>query len=140
MFLSGDCRRGPHRRILRQKARSAEDVRGISQPALCGSLTRILAPSAAQLRQERLRWNGVAPETGDSILLYVGRHPVFVVDAYTRPIRDRHAIVRSGRPLTKISGNSPSAHLRRPSQKSFLMNRDTSDRIVGSSAVIDLLP
>jgi endonuclease-3 related protein len=37
--------------------------------------------------------NGVGPETADSILLYAGNHPVFVVDAYTRRILDRHEIL-----------------------------------------------
>ena len=37
--------------------------------------------------------NGVGPETADSILLYAGNHPVFVVDAYTRRILERHEIL-----------------------------------------------
>ena len=37
--------------------------------------------------------NGVGPETADSILLYAANHPVFVVDAYTRRILERHQIV-----------------------------------------------
>ena len=36
--------------------------------------------------------NGVGPETADSILLYAGNHPVFVVDSYTRRILERHQI------------------------------------------------
>jgi endonuclease-3 related protein len=32
---------------------------------------------------------GVGPETADSILLYAGGRPVFVVDAYTRRIGER---------------------------------------------------
>ena len=39
-------------------------------------------PTAA-LRADLLAQSGVGPETADSILLYAGRHPVFVVDAYT---------------------------------------------------------
>jgi endonuclease-3 related protein len=35
----------------------------------------------------------VGPETADSILLYAGNHPVFVVDAYTRRILDRHDLL-----------------------------------------------
>jgi endonuclease-3 related protein len=46
-----------------------------------------------QLREELLNLNGVGPETADSILLYAGNHPVFVVDAYTRRILVRHAIL-----------------------------------------------
>ncbi len=35
------------------------------------------------VRADLLAQEGVGPETADSILLYAGRHPVFVVDAYT---------------------------------------------------------
>jgi endonuclease-3 related protein len=58
-----------------------------------GSLTRLLARPTTQLRDELLALNGVGPETADSILLYAGNHPVFVVDAYTRRILDRHEIL-----------------------------------------------
>jgi len=33
--------------------------------------------------------NGIGPETADSILLYAGGKPVFVVDAYTKRICQR---------------------------------------------------
>ncbi|HSM85572.1 MAG TPA: hypothetical protein VLT16_05450, partial [Candidatus Limnocylindrales bacterium] len=46
-----------------------------------------------KLRAELLALNGVGPETADSILLYGGNHPVFVVDAYTRRILERHGII-----------------------------------------------
>jgi endonuclease III related protein len=58
-----------------------------------GSLTRMFDSPTAQLREELLELNGVGPETADSILLYAGNHPVFVVDAYTRRILVRHAIL-----------------------------------------------
>src|SRR6202165_4883356 len=48
-----------------------------------------------ELRDELLALNGVGPETAVSILLYAGNHPVFVVDAYTRRILERHQIVSS---------------------------------------------
>ena len=41
------------------------------------------------LRQRLLSMNGIGPETADSILLYAGGHPTFVVDAYTRRIGQR---------------------------------------------------
>lgn len=41
------------------------------------------------IRQELLSLNGIGPETADSILLYAGNKPVFVVDAYTRRICER---------------------------------------------------
>jgi endonuclease-3 related protein len=58
-----------------------------------GSLQRMFARPTQTLRQELLSLNGVGPETADSILLYAGQHPVFVVDAYTRRILERHEII-----------------------------------------------
>jgi endonuclease III related protein len=58
-----------------------------------GSLARLFAQSTERLREELLGLNGVGPETADSILLYAGNHPVFVVDAYTRRILARHEIL-----------------------------------------------
>ncbi len=58
-----------------------------------GSLANMFAQPTAKLRGELLALNGVGPETADSILLYAGNHPVFVVDAYTRRILERHEIV-----------------------------------------------
>jgi endonuclease III related protein len=57
-----------------------------------GSLARMFAQPTAELRDELLALKGVGPETADSILLYAGNHPVFVVDAYTRRIVERHQI------------------------------------------------
>lgn len=45
------------------------------------------------LRQELLKVKGIGPETADSILLYALGKPVFVVDAYTRRIFNRHMLV-----------------------------------------------
>lgn len=37
-----------------------------------------------KLREELLHINGIGKETADSILLYAGNYPIFVVDAYTK--------------------------------------------------------
>jgi len=37
--------------------------------------------------------NGIGEETADSILLYAGHKPVFVVDQYTRRIFTRHGVI-----------------------------------------------
>lgn len=58
-----------------------------------GSLDRMFAQDTEKLRAELLALKGVGPETADSILLYAGGHPVFVVDAYTRRILERHGII-----------------------------------------------
>jgi endonuclease-3 related protein len=49
-----------------------------------GSLEQMFTVDWHELRAELLRVNGIGPETADSILLYAGNKPTFVVDAYTR--------------------------------------------------------
>ncbi|MCL1919931.1 MAG: hypothetical protein FWG50_02465 [Kiritimatiellaeota bacterium] len=49
--------------------------------------------AAAELHARRarlLRVRGVGRETADSILLYAFNHPIFVIDAYTRRVAERH--------------------------------------------------
>ncbi len=53
------------------------------------SLEKMFAGEAAELREALLGVHGVGEETADSILLYAGGKPVFVIDAYTRRICDR---------------------------------------------------
>jgi endonuclease-3 related protein len=61
----------------------------------CGlRLPRLFRAGPEALRRELLGVNGIGPETADSILLYAGDIPVFVVDAYTRRILARHGILR----------------------------------------------
>jgi len=57
-----------------------------------GSLEKMFAQPTEKLREKLLGLSGVGPETADSILLYAGNRPVFVVDAYTRRICDRHGL------------------------------------------------
>ncbi len=47
------------------------------------------------LRQRLLSLHGIGPETADSILLYAGGYPVFVVDAYTRRLGHRMDLFKS---------------------------------------------
>ena len=58
------------------------------------SLPRLFRVPPEALRRELLAVKGVGPETADSILLYAGDIPIFVVDAYTRRVLARHGIVR----------------------------------------------
>jgi endonuclease-3 related protein len=53
------------------------------------SLERLFAGDTASLRAELLSVHGIGEETADSILLYAGNKPVFVIDAYTRRIGER---------------------------------------------------
>jgi len=78
---------------FRQKARRLKTFIKFLDQRYQGSLDQMFAQPAVKLREELLELNGVGPETADSILLYAGNHPVFVVDAYTRRILDRHSIL-----------------------------------------------
>lgn len=55
-----------------------------------GSLAAMFATPLDELREQLLRINGVGPETADSILLYAGQYPTFVVDTYTNRVLKRH--------------------------------------------------
>ena len=78
---------------FRQKAQRLKTFVRFLDQRHGGSLTQMFARPTAELRDELLALNGVGPETADSILLYAGNHPAFVVDAYTRRILERHQIV-----------------------------------------------
>jgi endonuclease-3 related protein len=58
-----------------------------------GSLDRLFALDADDLRATLLAVNGVGKETADSICCYAAGKLVFVVDAYTRRILSRHGII-----------------------------------------------
>jgi endonuclease-3 related protein len=58
-----------------------------------GNMSRMKSGDLSVLRAELLAVNGVGPETADSILLYALEKPVFVIDAYTKRILQRHGIV-----------------------------------------------
>ena len=77
---------------FRQKAKRLKTFVAFLDKKHNSSLDHLFAQPTQQLRDELLGLNGVGPETADSILLYAGNHPVFVVDAYTRRILDRHKI------------------------------------------------
>jgi endonuclease III related protein len=78
---------------FRQKARRLKMLVTFLDEHYGSSLTRMFAEPTAKLREELLALEGVGPETADSILLYAGNHPIFVVDAYTRRILERHQLV-----------------------------------------------
>jgi endonuclease-3 related protein len=80
---------------FRQKARNLKTFIRFLDARYGGSLDRMFAQPTGKLRTELLALKGVGPETADSILLYAGNHPVFVVDAYTRRVLERHAMIGS---------------------------------------------
>jgi endonuclease-3 related protein len=87
---------------FRQKAQRLKNFVAYLDERYDGSLDRMFARQTTELREELLALNGIGPETADSILLYAGNHPVFVVDAYTRRVLDRHRILPLNAPYEDI--------------------------------------
>ena len=79
--------------FYRQKARALHNIAQWIEEAHEGSLDVLFAQDAAFARSQLLALNGIGPETADAILLYSGRHPMFVADAYTRRILSRHELI-----------------------------------------------
>lgn len=82
---------------FRQKALKLKAFVAFLERDYGGSLKRMFATPTAELREKLLAVHGIGRETADSILLYSGNHPVFVVDAYTHRILERHGIT-GGKP------------------------------------------
>jgi len=61
-----------------------------------GNLNNMFSTETGVLRDLLLGVSGIGPETADSILLYAGNKPVFVVDAYTRRIFGRLGFLAGG--------------------------------------------
>jgi endonuclease-3 related protein len=77
----------------RMKARKLKAFMEHLVTAYDGSLENMFSRPLSSLRPEVLSLYGIGPETADSILLYAGSYPVFVVDAYTRRIFSRLGFV-----------------------------------------------
>ncbi len=75
--------------FFRQKAERLKLFADFLQQRCGGDLAALLAGPLEQVRAELLTLKGVGPETSDSILLYAGDRPSFVVDAYTRRLLTR---------------------------------------------------
>lgn len=87
---------------FRQKARKLKAFVRFLRAAHHGSLTKMFRAPTAVLREQLLAVHGIGPETADSILLYAGKHPVFVVDAYTRRILERHHLAHGQQSYEEI--------------------------------------
>ncbi len=61
-----------------------------------GDVGAALRGDPEEVRADLLAVHGVGRETADSILLYAGGRPFFVVDAYTRRILERHGWAAPG--------------------------------------------
>lgn len=67
-----------------------------------GSLSRMFKQDPSTLRDELLAVPGIGEETADSILLYAGGIPTFVVDAYTKRVLWRHGLIDQKAPYEEV--------------------------------------
>lgn len=89
---------------FRQKARKLKEFMRFLRKEHRGSLAEMFRIPTAKLREQLLAVHGIGPETADSILLYAGNHPVFVVDTYTRRILQRHGLATGKESYEEIRG------------------------------------
>jgi endonuclease-3 related protein len=75
------------------KAKRLKNLLQMIEDEYGGSLDDLLETEPHSARESLLSVKGIGPETADSILLYAGGHPLFVVDAYTHRIFSRHNLV-----------------------------------------------
>jgi len=68
------------------------------------SIDKMFGTKTSRLRQELLDIKGIGPETADSILLYAGQRPVFVVDAYTKRVFSRHSYIQEESSYEEVQG------------------------------------
>ena len=83
--------------FFREKARRVRAFANFLVERYEGSLEKLLSKSAEEARAELLSLPGIGEETADSILLYAGGKPVFVVDSYARRIFSRLGVDAAGR-------------------------------------------
>ena len=78
------------------KAGSLKNMVSLVMEGGGGDPPHLLKRPLDRLRRELLDVKGIGPETADSILLYAAGYPVFVIDAYTRRILERHDLSHGG--------------------------------------------
>jgi len=79
---------------FRQKAKRVKVFTQWYVDRYAGRARRMFRTPWRKLREELLALHGIGPETADSMLLYAGQQPVFVIDAYTTRIFRRHRLIR----------------------------------------------
>ncbi len=74
----------------------AQRLKGLTrwlQTRFGGRLDALFALGTQAARGELLGVKGIGPETADAIVLYAGKLPTFVVDAYTQRMMRRHLLI-----------------------------------------------
>ena len=78
---------------FRQKTKKIRDFLDFLEHEQALDFKAFTEQNTSVLRDKLLNVRGIGPETADSILLYALERPVFVVDAYTARIFQRHGLV-----------------------------------------------
>jgi len=88
--------------FFNQKAQRLKILASYLHDEYNDNLDKFFEKDLQMTRQELLSLNGIGPETADSMLLYAGNIPIFVVDAYTKRICKRLPIKNSGKTYEEI--------------------------------------
>jgi len=75
--------------FFKQKTKRLKDLTSYLNNKYHGDLDYFFNRDMNTIREELLSLNGIGTETADSILLYAGNFPIFVIDAYTKRICER---------------------------------------------------
>jgi len=93
------------------KARRLRSFLSVLVGKFGGDLGKLFAGEASLVRERLLAIHGIGPETADSLLLYVGGHHSFVIDAYTKRIFARHGWTeKSGRRKVESGKNNEASY------------------------------
>jgi endonuclease III related protein len=84
------------------KAQRLKSLVGFLLAEYPGNIEHMCTEELPILREKLLGVRGIGPETADSILLYACRKPVFVSDAYTQRILQRHGLIPGDMDLTQV--------------------------------------
>jgi endonuclease-3 related protein len=84
------------------KAKSLKSLVRLLVEEYAGNIGNMSDEYLPTLREKLLGVRGIGPETADSILLYACGKPIFVSDAYTRRILQRHHLINDNADYDKI--------------------------------------
>jgi len=88
--------------FFRQKAERLQLLVEHLQNRHGNRLENLLSQSLDDARRELLQLKGIGPETADSILLYAGELPSFVVDAYTNRLFGRLGVLQGNESYEQV--------------------------------------
>jgi len=86
------------------KARRIKSFLNLLMEDFGGDLEGLFSLGPIEARERLLSVHGIGPETADSMLLYAGNLPVFVVDAYTFRVLQRHDLIWEDATYNEVQG------------------------------------